>query len=134
MQRPAGVWQRNVTAGAALRPSSPSRPADPDDMETRCGVPMRRRARQAVKRALPIFGAIAFAYTAYTYVTLYRLGYAIRHGDSSVLETLVDWDGVREGLKEDVCDALAEGPEPAETATALPARDEAALPAFGSGF
>ncbi|HKM60969.1 MAG TPA: DUF2939 domain-containing protein [Acidisphaera sp.] len=95
---------------------------------------MRRRARQAVKRALPIFGAIAFAYGAYPYVTLYRLGYAIRHGDSTALETLVDWDGVREGLKEDVCDAMAEEPADPAEATALPARDDAALPAFGSGF
>jgi Protein of unknown function (DUF2939) len=97
---------------------------------------MRQRARQALKRVMPIFGAVAFAYVAFPYVTLYRLGYAIRHGDSAALETLVDWDGVREGLKEDVCDAMAEEPsEPsAADATALPARDEAALPAFGTGF
>ena len=99
---------------------------------------MRRRARRALKRALPVFGAFAIAYAGYPYVTLYRLGYAIRHGDPAALEALIDWDGVREGLKEDVCDALADEPtEPAEpTAQAAPlsARDETALPAFGSGF
>jgi len=96
---------------------------------------MARRARQAFRRALPFFGAAAFAYAAYPYVTLYRLSYAIRHGDSSVLETLVDWDEVREGIKEDVCDTLAEEPAASDSAAAKPAQeDDATLPAFGSGF
>ena len=99
---------------------------------------MRGRAWRALKRTLPVFGALAFAYAVYPYVTLCRLGYAIRYGDPAALEALIDWDGVREGLKEDVCDALADEPtEPAEpTAQAAPlsARDETALPAFGSGF
>ena len=96
---------------------------------------MARRARQAFKRALPLFGAAAFAYVAYPYVTLYRLSYAIRHGDSSALETLVDWDEVREGIKEDVCDTLAEEPAASDSAAAKPVQeDDTTLPAFGSGF
>jgi hypothetical protein len=95
---------------------------------------MGNRARHALKRALPIFGAFAFVYAAYPYVTLFRLGYAIRHGDSAALERLVDWDGVREGLKEDVCDALAEEPDDPGTVRPVSTRDMTALPAFGSGF
>jgi hypothetical protein len=95
---------------------------------------MRRYARQALRRALPVFGAVVFAYGAYPYVTLFRLGVAIRQGDSAALESLVDWDGVREGLKEDVCDAMAEEPDPATESKAVATRDETVLPAFGSGF
>lgn len=71
---------------------------------------------------------IAAAYLAMPYVTLYRLGIAIRDGDAASLETLVDWDHVREGIKEDICDAVFDLP-PNETTQAT-----AALPAFGSSF
>jgi hypothetical protein len=63
----------------------------------------------------PIFAmmlSIGAAYGAYPYVTLYRLGSAIRAADAGTLETLVDWPAVREGIKEDVCDLAADGPAP----------------------
>jgi hypothetical protein len=50
----------------------------------------------------PVIGAclaIAMAYVAYPYVTLYRLGQAIRGGDAVALQTMVNWDAVREGIK-----------------------------------
>lgn len=50
---------------------------------------------------------IGLGYAAYPYVTLYRLGSAIRTADAATLETLVDWHAVREGIKEDVCDLAA---------------------------
>ena len=35
--------------------------------------------------------AIAVAYAIYPYATLYRLGQAVRRGDASSLEKMVDW-------------------------------------------
>jgi hypothetical protein len=66
------------------------------------------------------------AYFAYPYVTLYRLGSAIKGADAATLESLVDWPAVREGIKEDVCDLTADEPGAAKTG--------AELPAFGASF
>jgi Protein of unknown function (DUF2939) len=68
---------------------------------------------------------IGTAYAAFPYVTLYRLGTAIRGADAATLEALVDWPAVREGIKEDVCD-LATNKDPAAT--------ETDLPPFGASF
>ncbi len=69
--------------------------------------------------------AIALVYVAYPYVTLYRLGSAIRGADASTLESLVDWPAVREGIKEDVCDLGADDPGP---------KTGSELPPFGASF
>jgi hypothetical protein len=77
----------------------------------------------------PMIGAllvVAFAYVIYPYATLYRLGQAIRSGDASTLESMVDWGAVREGIKEDICDLVID--EPPE------ARAGGQLPPFGAGF
>jgi hypothetical protein len=50
----------------------------------------------------------AFAYVAYPYVTLARLGAALRGGDASTLERLIAWGSVREGIKEDISDDIAD--------------------------
>jgi len=70
--------------------------------------------------------AIAVAYAIYPYATLYRLGQAVRRGDASSLEKMVDWAAVREGIKEDICDQVID--EPAE------AKAGQQLPPFGAGF
>ncbi len=70
--------------------------------------------------------AVGVAYVAYPYATLYRLGHAIHTGDAATLQTLVDWPAVREGIKEDICDNVADDPE----ATASAGK----LPAFGASF
>jgi hypothetical protein len=70
--------------------------------------------------------AVAVAYVVYPYVTLYRLGQAIRNGDASSLEAMVDWSAVREGIKEDICDAVIDQPAEAKTG--------GQLPPFGAGF
>jgi hypothetical protein len=60
----------------------------------------------------PVLAAIlclGVGYTAYPYMTLYRLGSAIRSADAAGLESMVDWPAVREGIKEDVCDLAAQG-------------------------
>ena len=69
--------------------------------------------------------SIGFAYAAYPYITLYRLGEAIKGADAGTLESLVDWPAVREGIKEDVCDLAADAPSP---------KTGNDLPPFGASF
>jgi hypothetical protein len=78
------------------------------------------------KPAIGAFLAVALAYGAYPYVTLYRLGEAIRHGDATTLQSMVDWPAVREGIKEDICDLVTD--EPTEV------KHGGKLPPFGAGF
>jgi hypothetical protein len=78
------------------------------------------------KPAVGAFLAIAVAYGVYPYVTLYRLGEAIRHGDASTLQSMVDWPAVREGIKEDICDLVIDQPSEA--------KHGGKLPPFGAGF
>jgi hypothetical protein len=68
---------------------------------------------------------VAIAYVAYPYLTLYRLGSAIEGADAASLESLVDWPAVREGIKEDICDLVADNPAP---------QVAGALPQFGASF
>src|ERR1700733_1747706 len=69
--------------------------------------------------------AVGVGYVAYPYVTLYRLGVAIKGADATTLEALVDWPAVREGIKEDVCDLADDAPGQ---------KTGAELPAFGASF
>ena len=80
------------------------------------------RARWPVLAALL---GVGVSYAAYPYLTLYRLGSAIQGADAETLESLIDWPAVREGIKEDVCDLVFDGPD-----------DKAGtdLPAFGASF
>ncbi len=80
----------------------------------------------AKKPAIGAFLVIALAYGIYPYVTLYRLGEAIRHGDASTLQSMVDWPAVREGIKEDICDLVVDDPPEA--------KHGGKLPPFGAGF
>ncbi|WP_428487617.1 DUF2939 domain-containing protein [Rhodopila sp.] len=68
---------------------------------------------------------VGVAYVAYPYVTLYRLGVAMRGADASTLEALVDWPSVREGIKEDICDLVVDEPN---------TTGETHLPPFGASF
>jgi hypothetical protein len=77
----------------------------------------------AAKSMIAAVLAIGVTYAAYPYVTLYRLGHAIHTGDAATLRTLVDWSAVREGIKEDICDNVADDPQ-----------SEGKLPAFGASF
>jgi len=69
--------------------------------------------------------SLAVVYVAYPYVTLYRLGSAIKGADAATLESLVNWPAVREGIKEDVCDLAIDTPGP---------KGGGDLPAFGASF
>jgi len=79
------------------------------------------------KRIVAAIAAIWAAYVIWPYVTLYRLSEAIRSGDDTTLEALVDWEDVREGIKEDISDTVLE-PQ-AEVASS-----DAKLPPFGFSF
>ncbi|HYZ23206.1 MAG TPA: DUF2939 domain-containing protein [Rhodopila sp.] len=68
---------------------------------------------------------VLVVYVAYPYVTLVRLGVAIRTADAATLEKLVNWPAVREGIKEDVCDLGGVGPSAAQAGS---------LPPFGASF
>lgn len=77
----------------------------------------------------PVIGvclAVVIAYGGYPYVTLFRLGQAVRHGDAATLQSMVNWDSVREGIKEDICDRVV---DPSATSQA-----GSQLPPFGAGF
>jgi hypothetical protein len=75
---------------------------------------------------LALFAIFCAGYLAYPYLTLYRLGVAMRQADTAALESMVDWYAVREGMKEDICDLVMDGPaEP---------RAENELPPFGASF
>jgi hypothetical protein len=94
------------------------------------------RARKAVAgklraRSSSLTGAcaalLAAGFLAYPYVTLYRLGAALSAGDATLLAHLVDWDSVRDGIKEDICDAVTEVP-------ATTVAQNNVLPPFGFSF
>ena len=74
---------------------------------------------------LAVMLSVGVAYVAYPYLTLYRLGLAIKTADAATLESLVDWPAVREGIKEDVCDLGTDDPGP---------KNGAPLPPFGASF
>src|ERR1700733_6112727 len=80
----------------------------------------------AAKPVLAALLAVGVTYGAYPYVTLYRLSHAIHSGDATTLQALVDWPAVREGIKEDICDSVADEPD-------VTAHD-GKLPAFGASF
>ncbi len=80
------------------------------------------------KRIVAAVVVVCAAYAVWPYVTLFRLGQAIRHGNAAALETLVDWNGVREGIKEDICDNVFDQP------TARTVSGESRLPPFGFSF
>jgi DUF2939 family protein len=73
---------------------------------------------------------LAAAYLAYPYFTLYRLETALRHGDSARLAAMIDWEQVRDGLVDDICDRIDGGVSKPPTA----ASSTYALPPFGSSF
>jgi len=86
------------------------------------------RAKWPILATIAVLGA---GYIGYPYATLYRLDVAMRHSDARTLMSLVDWYSVREGLKEDICDMVLEGPADARPAVAR--RDNELLP-FGASF
>ena len=80
------------------------------------------------KPIIAAIGVLCAAYVAWPYATLFRLTEAVRRGDAATLEKFVEWDDVREGIKEDVCDTVFD--EPAVNVASADSR----LPPFGYSF
>jgi hypothetical protein len=74
---------------------------------------------------------VGLAYAAMPYMTLWRLATALREGNSRTLEALIDWDSVRDGLKEDVADGIVGIPEDTTATTQVASNT---LPPFGASF
>ncbi len=72
------------------------------------------------------------AYLAWPCVALYHMDAALQRGNTRALATAVEWDSVREGLKEDIADGIM-GTDPTATAAADDASADA-LPPFGASF
>jgi hypothetical protein len=86
-----------------------------------------------MRKAGLAFAVLLTAYAAWPYVSLYRLTQDLRRHDVGALTTAIDWNQLREGLKEDIADGITGAPAEAATpATAHPADDD--LPAFGASF
>jgi hypothetical protein len=83
----------------------------------------KKKLRHFKRHSVAVVACVA-AYLVWPYVALYRVGDALRHGDVATLTTDIDWDSVREGLKEDIADQIA--PRTVGVADGLPP--------FGSGF
>ena len=79
-------------------------------------------------RKLVIIAVCAAAYLGWPYASIYWIATAMQRGDAQTLAADIEWDGVREGLKEDIADGIT-GQPGSSTAVASDA-----LPAFGSGF
>jgi hypothetical protein len=78
-------------------------------------------------KVLATLAALALSYVVYPYVALYRLGAAVGAGDAAALTVLIDWDAVRDGIKEDIADEVMELPAPGTV-------EDNKLPPFGYSF
>ena len=91
------------------------------------------RGRGGMLSRKPILSALVVltaAYVAYPYMAVYRLGEALRSGNSAALAAMIDWDRVRDGLTADICEQI-DG-KPAGQADTQQASNE--LPPFGASF
>jgi hypothetical protein len=83
------------------------------------------------KPILSVLAIVAVAYMAYPYVALYRLQAALGSGNPDSLAAMVDWDQVRDGLKQEIADQVVDPPAPVRATAQLASN---VLPPFGSGF
>ena len=87
----------------------------------------RRRMFPPVAIALAACVLLAACYVGGPLVTLWRLARALDSGDLAALESLVDWDAVRQGLKDDIAEGIIGMPEKTLLASNT-------LPPFGASF
>jgi hypothetical protein len=73
---------------------------------------------------------LVVGYVVSPYAALVKLQHDLSTHDVAALRTEIDWDRVRTGLKQDIRATLSGIP----AATAIAARTDDDLPAFGSGF
>ena len=95
--------------------------------EMQQGVAWRgRRLRPAQVLAL-VLAIFAACYAGGPFLTLWRITRALDSGNLAVLQGTIDWQDVRQGLKEDIADGLIGVPQKTLVASNT-------LPPFGSGF
>jgi hypothetical protein len=85
------------------------------------------RFRQVPSLSLVALALLAACYAGGPFVTLWRIGRALEAGDVAVLQGAIDWNAVRQGLKDDITEGLI-GLPPQALASGT------ALPPFGAGF
>ncbi|MCW3475786.1 DUF2939 domain-containing protein [Limobrevibacterium gyesilva] len=71
--------------------------------------------------------AVGLAYASAPYVTMWRLYQALHEQDAATLSEIVDWDAVRQGLKNDIAEGIIGMP-------AQEMESSNSLPPFGSSF
>ena len=93
---------------------------------------MAMRGKRSVLTAVV---AILAAYAAMPYVTLWQLADALAHGNTARLQSLIDWDAVRRGLKTDISNGIVSGAFAEDQAAPAPAAIASnTLPPFGASF
>ena len=88
------------------------------------------RCRRAFPPWLVVLSALVLIGTCYVggpFFTLWRLTRALDSGDLAALDRLVDWDAVRQGLKDDIAEGVIGMPQETLVATNT-------LPPFGASF
>jgi hypothetical protein len=84
--------------------------------------------------AFACLAVLAATYAASPFISLYQMVRAMRHHDMRTLTASIDWDSVRDGLKQDIADGIAGQPvEQVNDSTAKPGQDDD-LPPFGASF
>jgi Protein of unknown function (DUF2939) len=98
------------------------------------GVDQPRSLAKVGKR-IALAGIVTFAvvYVSAPYLAIWRLANALRQGDNAALETNIDWDAVREGLREDIADGITGAGDSDGTAPDVQAQSNE-LPPFGASF
>lgn len=83
-----------------------------------------RRGR-TVSALVGVLALFAAGYLGGPFVTLWRITRAVNNSDLAALRAAIDWNAVRQGLKDDTAEGLIGLPRQAATN---------ALPPFGAGF
>ena len=80
--------------------------------------------------AVAIIGLLG-AYGAWPFLSLYEIRHDVQTQDVTALTADIDWNQLREGLKQDIADGITGEPGQAVQVNAAASDD---LPPFGSGF
>ena len=88
--------------------------------------PVARR-RHALPLSLAVLALFAACYAGGPFVTLWRINRAVSNGDLDTLRGAIDWNAVRQGLKDDTAEGLLGMPRHALEVSNT-------LPPFGASF
>jgi Protein of unknown function (DUF2939) len=98
-------------------------------LQMRGAIMARQVSGHAMARGvLAVLALFTLTYAAAPYVYLWRLYRALEQGDAVTLTQVVDWNSVRQGLKDDIAEGIIGLPPSTRTIASN------TLPAFGTGF